>query len=328
MADETATFALKIDADAAPAAEAAAELEKFKSAIQKSQGALAEYRKSQSLLKGSTAEVTDAKAKLRAAIELEKGKISQANLGILKLGGSYEKLIKAQKKGRAETDAGRKAIAAVGGPMKGLLERFDGLKDLLPVLSSGWGALAAGIAIGVAALAIAGAMVVDLTLKFTEWLATTADANRNLQLMSEAFSGNTKNATAWGHIIDWTSRKVALTTAQMYEMHVAIEKSMRGARVSGPAMANLFNAMASAAGAGRQDVAAFFPGDPREGQGDGPHRSSQRPISRASAMQGSTCRRSTRSSASPRRRPRRESPSRRTRWLRPSPSSRRTASRT
>ena len=80
MANETATFSLKIDADAEPALESAAALEKYRASIQKSQEALAAYRKSQSLLKGSSAEVVDAKAKLRAAIELEKGKISASNL--------------------------------------------------------------------------------------------------------------------------------------------------------------------------------------------------------------------------------------------------------
>jgi hypothetical protein len=258
MAEETATFSLKVDADAAPAAEAAAELEKFRAAIVKSQSALAEYRKSQSLLKGSSAEVTDAKAKLRAAIELEKSKITQANLGILKLGGSYEKLAKAQKKDRAETDAGRKAITAVGGPMKGLLERFDGMKSLLPVLASGWGVLAGALALGVAGMALAAVTVTDLTLKFTEWLATTADANRNLALTREAFSGSAKNATAWGHIIDWASEKTALTTAQLNELVVATEKTYRGFRISGQGMVDAFKASALAAGAGRADVAAFF----------------------------------------------------------------------
>ncbi len=116
MANETATFSLKIDADAEPALESAAALEKYRASIQKSQEALAAYRKSQSLLKGSSAEVVDAKAKLRAAIELEKGKISASNLQILKLGGSYDKLSKAQKKTTEATLSGRKAVASVGGP--------------------------------------------------------------------------------------------------------------------------------------------------------------------------------------------------------------------
>lgn len=258
MAEETATFALKIDADAEAPAEAAAELEKFRQAIVKSQSALAEYRKSQSLLRGSSDEVKDAKAKLKAAIELERGKISQANLGILKLGGSYERLAKSQKKERGETDAGRKAISAIGGPLKGLVERFDGLRDMLPVVSTGWGAVAAAIAVGVGAMAVAVAAVGELTLKFTEWLATTADANRNLALTREAFSGSAKNASAWGHVIDWASEKTALTTQQMNELVVATEKTYRGFRISGKGMVDAFKASALAAGAGRQDVASFF----------------------------------------------------------------------
>jgi hypothetical protein len=258
MAEETAVFALKIDADAEPAAEAAAALEKFRQTIVHSQSALANYRKSQSLLKGSSDEVKQAKAKLTAAIELEKNKVTQANLGILRLGGSYDKLSRAQRKGKVETDAGRKAIAAVGGPMKGLIERFDGLKEMLPVLSSGWGALAAGIAAGVAAFALAAAGIAELTVKFTEWLAVTADANRNLQLTREAFSGNAKNATAWGHVLDWASEKTALTTKQLNDLVVSTEKTYRGFRISGQGMVDAFKASAAAAGAGREDVAAFF----------------------------------------------------------------------
>ena len=258
MATETATFAFKIDADAEPAKEAAAELEKFRAAIVKSQGALAEYRKAQSLLKGSDAETLSAKKALKAAIELEKGKVSQANLGILKLGGSYEKLSKAQRKNKTETDAQKKAFAAIGGPVNGVLDKFETLKGILPALSNPWAVLAVGVAVGVAAFALAAAAVGDLTLKFTEWLAQTADANRNLQLTREAFSGSAKNATAWGHVLDWASEKTALTTAQMNDLIVATEKTYRGFRISGKGMVDAFQASALAAGAGRQDVASFF----------------------------------------------------------------------
>lgn len=258
MAEETATFALKIDADGEPAAEAAAELEKYRQIIVKSQQALSDLRKSQSLLKGSSAEVLDAKAKLKAAIELEKGKVAQANLGILKLGGSYEKLAKAARKNRSETEAGRKAIAAIGGPAKTLLDHFDSLQGVLPAVATGWGALALAVGVGIAAFALAVASIGALTVKFTEWLATTADANRNLQLTREAFSGSAKNATAWGHIIDWASEKTALTTAQLNELVVATEKTYRGFRISGQGMVDAFKATSLAAGAGRQDVAAFF----------------------------------------------------------------------
>src|ERR1039458_1256716 len=131
MAEETARFSLKIDADAEAPREAAAELEKFRATIVKSQAALTDYRKSQSLLKGNSDEVKNAKSKLAAAIDLEKGKVSLANLGILKLGGSYDKLSRASKKNRTETDAAKKAISAVGGPVKGLMEKFEGLQGLM-----------------------------------------------------------------------------------------------------------------------------------------------------------------------------------------------------
>ena len=43
MSEETATFALRIDADAEPAREAAAELEKFRSSIQRAQSSIGSY---------------------------------------------------------------------------------------------------------------------------------------------------------------------------------------------------------------------------------------------------------------------------------------------
>ena len=258
MATEEAVFALKIDADAEPAKESAAALEKFRASVEKSQAAIANYRKSQGLLKGSSDEVADAKKKLKAAIAAESAAITKANLGILKLGGSYDKLSKASKKNTTETISGKKAIATVGGPLKDLVGKFDEMKGMMPALASGWGLLALGVAAGVAALALAAASVAGLTIKFTAWLAETVDANRNLALQREAFAGTTKNATAWGHVMDWAAEKTALTTQQMNELVVSTEKTYRGFRISGQGMVDAFKASAAAAGAGRPDVASFF----------------------------------------------------------------------
>ena len=265
MAEEVATFSLRIDADADPVAESAEALERYKAAIDKSKDAIASYSKSLGLLKGKSAEVTDAKTKLKAAIELERAKATQANLGILKLGGSYDKLTKsvkkaadAENKAKGQHDAQKKALSSIGGPAKDLMGRFEELKGILPALSNPWTALAVAVAASVAVWAVAAAGVADLTAKFTEWLVKTADANRNLQLTREAFSGTTKNATAWGHVLDWASEKTALTTAELNELIIANEKTFRGFRISGQGMVDAFKATAAAAGAGRQDVADFF----------------------------------------------------------------------
>src|SRR5579872_5532793 len=117
MAEQEAVFSLKIDADAEPAAEAAAELEKLRASIEKSQDAITQYRKSMSLLRGSSEEVKDAKEKLKAAIEAERAAITKNNLGILKLNGSYDKLAKAHRKTQVSTEANKKAVMAIGGPM-------------------------------------------------------------------------------------------------------------------------------------------------------------------------------------------------------------------
>ncbi len=255
---DTATFALRIDADKEAPAEAAAALEKYRATIQKSQGAIAEYAQATRLLRGTSDEVKDAKAKLKAAIEAERASITKANLEVLKLGGSYAKLAKAAKDSKAQQDGVKKAVSAIGAPAKELTEKVGTLKDILGGATSGWGALAGGVSAGLVVLALAAASVAGLTVKFTEWLATTADANRNLALTREAFSGNVANAKAWGNVLDWASEKTALTTAQMNDLVVSTEKTYRGFRISGQGMVDAFKASAAAAGAGRPDVAAFF----------------------------------------------------------------------
>jgi hypothetical protein len=258
MPETEAKFAIRVDADAEPAKEAAAELAKFQQTIQRSKGAVEDYSKSLRMLRGSSAEVTDAKAKLKAAIEAERGKISQANLGILKLGSSYDKLAKATKKSNVETGASAKAFKAAGGPVADLAERFEGLQGLLPVLATGWGAIAVGVGAAVAAIALAAGAVAALTSKFTEWLATTADANRNLRLQREAFSGSAANADAWQYQMGEAAKAAALTTQELQDLVVGTEKTYRGFRITGQGMVDAFQASAAAAGAGRKDIADFF----------------------------------------------------------------------
>lgn len=254
MAEQTATFGLKIDSDAGPAKEAAAELEKFRAAIAKSQDAIASYRKSMSLLKGSSAEITDAKAKLKAAIAAEQAAITKNNLAVLKLGGSYDKLQKAHKKENEVLAAGKKALSATGGPLKDLSDRFETLKGILGEVSSGWGLLAVGAVGAVAAIIAITVATVAFTAKLTEWTVRSADALRNMQLMREAASGNAKDATAWGHQIDWLSLRVATSKDKLNELAVSTEKSFRGTRVSGQGMIDIWKSVAVAGAAMGDDV--------------------------------------------------------------------------
>lgn len=258
MAEQEARFALRLDADAEPAKEAAAELERFRSTIEKSQSAIAQYRKSMSLLKGSSDEVKDAQKQLRAAIDLEKASITKANLGILKLGGSYEKLSKASKKTKTDTEGLRKAIGQIGGPAQSALERFDGIRKILPGMSSGMGLLAVGSAAAALAIVAVGAALVGATLKLANWVLETANANRNLAINREAFSGSASEARTWGKIIENTSKSVALTNSQLNDLAIQTEKVWRGMNISGQGIADAFHAAAAAAGAGREDVAGFF----------------------------------------------------------------------
>lgn len=255
-AEETATFALKIDAEQEPAKEAVESLERFRAAIEKSQVNVANYRKSMSLLKGSSDEVSDAKAKLKAAIEAEKQAITRDNLAILKLGGSFDKLQKAHKKANNEFVAGKKVVNAIGGPVKDVTEKIAGLKEILASTSGGFGLMAVAAVAAVAGLAVLAAGAVGLIAKFTQWLLVAGDMNRNLQLTREAFSGSAKDATAWGHQIDWTRIHVALTNEELNKLQNETEKTFRNTRISGQGMVDVWKAVALARGAGREDTAA------------------------------------------------------------------------
>ena len=246
MAEETATFALKIDAEAEPAAEAAASLEKFRAAIEASQASITSYRKSMSLLRGSSDEVADAKAKLKAAIAAEQAAITRNNLGILKLGGSYQKLSVAHRKATASSDAMKKSVAAIGGPVKDVAEKLEGLKGLLAGATTGAGALAVGAVALVAVFALLAAGAVSLVARLTEFTLTSADALRNARLMREAVSGNVENATAWGHVIDWVSLRLATSKDHLNDLVVELDRATRGTRVSGGAMVDIFNSVATA----------------------------------------------------------------------------------
>src|SRR5262249_6046379 len=70
----------------------------------------------------------------------------------------------------------------------------------------------------------------------------------------EAAAGNAKDATAWGHRIDWLSMKVSTSKDKLNELAVAIEKSLRGTRVSGAGMVDTFKAVATAGAAMGDDV--------------------------------------------------------------------------
>ena len=249
MAQETAVFALKIDSDAEPAKEAAQALEKLRASIQKSQESVLGYRKSMSLLKGSSDEVKDAKEKLRAAIAAEQGAITKTNLALIKLGGSYDKLQKAHKKNQDAFAATKRAIDATGGPIKGLKDQFESLKGILGGVTSGWGLMAVAAVAAVAVLAAGIVGVTELAAKFAVFTVKSGDALRNMEIMREAVSGNAQNGAAWGHQIDQLSLKLATSKDELNGLVVSLEKSLRGTRVSGQGMVDTFQAVASASAA-------------------------------------------------------------------------------
>ena len=72
--------------------------------------------------------------------------------------------------------------------------------------------------------------------------------------MREAVAGNTANATAWGHQIDWLSLKLATSKDELNALVVATEKAFRGTRISGKGLVDTFTAVATASSAAGADV--------------------------------------------------------------------------
>jgi len=99
VAGEQATFAINLSGNASEASKEAAEaMEALRQKIQGSEAAIRQIGGAMSRLKGSSEEVTKAKADLKAQIDGERNAITEANLALVKAGVSYETLAVNAKK--------------------------------------------------------------------------------------------------------------------------------------------------------------------------------------------------------------------------------------
>lgn len=263
--NETATFSLNIESNAATISDdAATSLEGFRSRIEASEKSLKDMSGSLRRLKGSTDEVKSAKEELAAKIQAERNAISAAQVGLLKAGASYDQLaLKAKKLASAETNLAHaiktdplkdaetrasamgKAIQVAGGPVQSLKDRFETLKSVAGGTGGALGAVtfaAAGLAAGLAALvAASGAAVIS----FAKWAIAGSNAARTANLVREAATGSAENAKNLGDQIDLLSTKVSTSKGALQELAVSLGKT----RLSGQATVDTFNAVARAADA-------------------------------------------------------------------------------
>jgi hypothetical protein len=264
VADKQATFALRIDSNAAQAgAEGAAGLRTYQAAITASQAAIKDYQTTLRALRGSSDEVRGAKDQLKAKIDAERSAVSTATLEIIKQGTSLQKLTEAEKKAGAAANDNAKStgnwlsqVKAAGGPLGEVAGKVE---DLTGKLGTGAGsfALIAGAAVAaVAAIVEATRAVFDLTASFVRWIVVSADANRSAMIQREAWTGSASSAKALGNQIDALTGKVPIARDKLAEMSGQLVKALNNSRVSGQGIVDTFNAVAQASSAMGDEVGA------------------------------------------------------------------------
>lgn len=276
MADKVANYSVKIDSNGKTVGDEAADaLARLKATIEGSQSALKDYSQSLRSLRGSSEEIKSAKESLRAKIDAERNAISAANLAILKQGSSYAKLAEETKKAEAaqkklseqtaakelerakqQSEAFGKGLGQVGGPLGGILGRFQQLKDAISGAGGGMGvaALGAGALAGAFVLLASGALslasrIVDLTGSLLRWIVVSADAARAAALEREAWTGSAQQAMALGHQIDALAAKVPTAKAELQKLSGELIRTFAQSYVGGQGIVDTFNVIATASAA-------------------------------------------------------------------------------
>jgi hypothetical protein len=273
MADKTASFSLNLDGNAGDVSEEMAkELEELRGKIEGSNGAVKQLSASLRSLRGSSDQVTAAKKQLRGMIESERQKVSAGNLQLLKQGVTYDKLTdrtkraqaahkkwieeqkkisdaKALAKQAAETEGLARGLKAAGGPVSGLLGRFQALKETLGVSGGAmavFGVLAAGAVAGVVALTVA---LASATVSLVKWIVAEAGALRMMGIMREAVTGTAVDALHLGHQLDALAAKVATPKEELAKLGNELVRTLSGTRVGGQGIVDTFNLVARASDA-------------------------------------------------------------------------------
>jgi hypothetical protein len=261
--EKTATWGLNLKSNAGEVTgEATAQLQGLKAKAESAQEALKGLQASLRLLKGSSDDVAKAKEELKARIDAEKGALSQANLALLKHGVTYNALATAQKKGEGETKKFVERLKGVGGPVGEVTSRLESLKGLVEGSGGKWVALAAAVAVATTGFVLLGAGIVDVSWKIGKFIATSADALRNMGLMREAASGSAENAKNLGTQVDAMAGKLSTSKEKLNETAVAITRALSGglSKASGQTIVDTFAAVTEAADAAGDSVGETLKG--------------------------------------------------------------------
>lgn len=269
---EQATFNLNLGGDMAAAAAAnAAEMERLRSQLTGASEAVKALQADQRRLVGSSEEIKKARGELKVKIEAERETMGRAQLGLQKMGVSYDLLTSRLKKTAAEQEKLKASEAAkslertkekvqalsslvdrAGGPLSVLQARLGSIGAIGGTAAGGLGvvAFAAGALIGVVALLTS--KVIESAVSLAQWVLATANAYRTLGLVREALTGSTTQAAAFGSQVDALAGKIHTPKEEIE----GLAKSLYKAQLRGQTFVDALNAVGQAGAAAGEDVGA------------------------------------------------------------------------
>lgn len=266
MADKTVTYAINTESNAREVGEQGARsLEQLRQSILGSMASIREMGATLRTLRGASDEVKGAKEQLRARIEAERGQVSATNLELLKAGTNYERLAEQTKKAateqrklqetqkleqlrglREQVEHLDKSMSAAGGPIEGMRGKIDSLKSAMST-AEGRTALFVGGLFALAGAAFeVGRTLADLAERAGRWFVEAGLAQRQANLLREAWTGSATSARALGNQIDEVARKVPTSKEKLNELAGTVVRSLNNSRVSGQGIVDTFNAVAQA----------------------------------------------------------------------------------
>ncbi len=252
--DAEATFTLNLDGNiGAKSKEDIEALEELRERIAKSTEAIREASAANRSLRGTSSQVTDARAKLKALLDSERDAVSRANVELLKQGTTYERLTKDAKAlaaARAKVPAMPAAPAApvaAADPLAKMKERFDNTQTTSDSRGISLGGAAKMAGLGVVALT--GAVVAGVGA-LAKWTVGAADAARSMQIMRLAATGNAESARNLGTQVDDLATKISTPKEEINKLAVELART----RLTGPAIVDTLNAVGRASDAMGDDV--------------------------------------------------------------------------
>lgn len=253
MPTNEAKFSIPIESNAKEVSEEASRaLEGLRSRIQASSVSVKDMTASLKRLTGSTDEVKQAKTELTAKIAIEKTRISESTLAMLKAEKAAGALANKKKDAKLKTSQFGDALKNANGPLGSVIGRVSSLKDALGEGGAAGamnlatiatvGLIAAFVAVGVAAVAAAASLA--------KFILTSADAARTAGLFREAAVGSALQAHNLGTQVDALADKIATPKAKINELAIALGRT----RLTGQEMVDTLNAVGQASAAMGDEV--------------------------------------------------------------------------